>query len=57
MIQHGVSAQPVSFSANDGERNWKVVLIHHGSQLEPVSSGTTEETIAETKSGGGKSEL
>lgn len=29
--------QPISFSANDGERNWKVVLVHLGSQLEPVS--------------------
>lgn len=51
MIQHGVYFYHISFSANDGERNWKVVLIRHGSQLEPVKSESTEaqETIGETK--------
>lgn len=57
MIQHGVYFQPIIFSANDGKRNWKVVLIRHGSQLEAVSSlelsETTEawEMIRKTKTG------
>lgn len=44
LIQHAVYFQPISFSANDGERNWKVVLIRHGSQLEPVSRTELGET-------------